>query len=151
WPFSVVFSPDGATLAVAAALNPDADARKDQPNSVIQLWDTQGWRLRHRLLCAAEEVKNVTFSPDGKLLAATHADRTATLWDPKRGTGVHVLEDVAGELTCLAFSADGKKLAAGNHDGWVRFWEVSTGRPLATLQVLPAEKPRSSAKEWIVF
>jgi WD40 repeat protein len=152
WPFSVVFSPDSATLAVAVGF--DIDARPDKEGgagSGVQLWETQGWRLRHRFLCASEEVKNVTFSPDGKLLAATHADRTATLWDPKRGTQVHVLEDAAGEQTCLAFSPDGKKLATGNHDGWISFWEVSTGRLLVTVQVLPVEKGHTGAKDWIAF
>jgi WD40 repeat protein len=62
----------------------------------------------------------LTFSPDGKLLAAVHGGRTATLWDPKGGAPLHVLEDTAGEVTCLAFSPDGHQLAGGNRDGWIR-------------------------------
>jgi WD40 repeat protein len=152
WPFSVLFSPDSAVLVVAAGFEADTRGPAEaQSGSAVQVWDTQSWRLKHRLLCDSEEVKNVTFSPDGKLLVATHANRTATLWNLKRGTRFHVLEDAAGELTCLAFSPDGKKLATGNHDGWICFWEVSTARPLATLQVLPAEVPRGCKKEWIAF
>jgi WD40 repeat protein len=152
WPSSVVFSPDGSLLAVAAQFDVDAPAGKEAlPGSAIQLWDTASWRLRHRMVCHTEEVKNLTFSTDGRVLAASHADYTATLWDPKRGARVHLLEDAAGEVTCLAFSPDGKKLATGNHDGWISFWDVSTGRLLVTLQVLPAEKPAAGGTEWIAF
>ncbi|MFL5244801.1 MAG: WD40 repeat domain-containing protein [Gemmataceae bacterium] len=105
----------------------------------------------HQLLCDGEETNNVTFSPNGRLLAASHADRTATLWDPRHGTQMHVLEDIAGEVTCIAFSPDGKKLATGNRDGWIRTWEVRTGRPLVTLQVLPTIKPLRGKKDWIAF
>jgi WD40 repeat protein len=149
WPFSVIFSPDSALLAVAAGF--ETGREKAAIGSAVQLWDTRNWRLKHRFLCESEEVKNVTFSPDGRLLAATHANRTASLWDPKRGTRLHVLEDATGELTCLAFSPDGKKLATGNHDGWISFWEVSKGTQLAILRLLPSEKPRDKKKEWIVI
>ncbi len=149
WPFSIVFSPDSASLAVAAGVY---DARKDDfTSSEVQIWDTENWRLRHRFVCDSEEVKNLTFSPDGKLLAAVHGGRTATLWDPKGGPPLHVLEDIAGEVTCLAFSPDGYQLATGNRDGWIRLWEASTGRPLATFQLLPADKPIRGKKDWIVF
>jgi WD40 repeat protein len=147
-PCCVVFSPDGVTLAVAAPLNPEGRAN-DEPGSVVQLWDTQSWRLRHRLLCDSDYVRNVTFSPDGKLFAATHGDRTVTIWSPKRGTCVHVLEDAAGEVTCLAFSPDGKKLATGNHDGWIACWEVNTAKLLVTIHDLPVDKPAGGKKEWI--
>jgi WD40 repeat protein len=103
------------------------------------------------MVCHTEEVKNLTFSPNSRVLAASHADHTATLWDSKRGTRVHLLEDAAGEVTCLAFSPDGKKLATGNHDGWINFWDVRTARLLVTLQVLPAEKPAAGGTEWIAF
>jgi WD40 repeat protein len=152
WPSSVVFSPDGSLLAVAAQFDVEAPAGKETlPGSAIQLWDTASWRLRHRMVCHTEEVKDLTFSPDGRVLAASHADHTATLWDPKRGARVHLLEDAAGEVTCLAFSPDGKKLATGNHDGWIRIWDVSTARLLVTLQVLPAEEPAAGGTEWIAF
>jgi WD40 repeat protein len=149
-PCCVVFSPDGATLAVAAPLNPEGRAN-DEPGSAVQLWDAQRWRVRHRLLCDSDYVRNVTFSPDGKLLAATHGDRTVTMWSPKRGTCVRVLEDAAGEVTCLAFSPDGKKLATGNHDGSITCWEVSTAKLLVTFRVLPGDKPAGGKKEWIAY
>src|SRR5262249_32180084 len=152
WPFSVLFSPDSALLAVAVAFETDTRGPVDAPTgSAVQLWDTHTWRLKHRILCDSEEVKNVTFASDGKLLAATHANRTATVWDARRGTQAQVFEDAAGELTCLAFSPDGKKLATGNHDGWLCLWEISTARLLATFRVLPGEKPRGSKKEWIAY
>jgi WD40 repeat protein len=152
WPSSVVFSPDGSLLAVAAGFDVDPPAGKEVlPGSAIQLWDTASWRQRHRMVCHTEEVKNLTFSPDGRVLAASHADHTATLWDSNRGTRVQLLEDPAGEVTCLAFSPDGKKLATGNHDGWITFWDVKTGRLLVTLQALPAQKPAAGGTEWIAF
>jgi WD40 repeat protein len=151
-PESIVFSPDESILAVATPLEEDAEAYKEErPRAAVQLWDTKRWRLRHRLDRRTEELGNLTFSPDGKLLAATHGNWTATLWDARRGTVVHTLADAAGEITCLTFSPDGKKLAAGNHDGWVTVWQVATAQLLATLQILPAAKASAASKEWITF
>jgi len=151
-PESIAFSPDEGILAVATSLEEDAEAYKEErPRAEVQLWDTRSWRLRHRLGCRSEEVKNLTFSPDGKLLAATHGDPTATLWDPRRGTVLHTLEDAAGVITCLAFAPDGKKLAAGNHDGWVTVWQAATARLLATLRILPPANLVAASKEWITF
>jgi WD40 repeat protein len=149
-PESIIFSSDDGILAVAVPPGEEGES-SERPRAEVQLWDTKNWRLRHRLRCRTDEVQNLTFSPDGKLLAATHRDWTATLWDPRRGTLLHTLEDAGGEITCLAFSPDGKKLAAGNHDGWVTLWQVSTARLLATVQILPGSRLSAASKEWITF
>jgi WD40 repeat protein len=151
-PSCLVFSPNGSILAIAADSYEDRQAfQEGRAVPTIWLWDTRRWRLWHRLPCSGDDVTCLAFSPDSKILAAAHADRTATVWDAKRGTVLHTLEDATGEMTCLAFSPDGKKLAAGNRDGWITLWQVATGMLLATLQVLPVDGRSRSAPEWIAF
>ena len=87
-------------------------------------------------------MNGVTFSPDGKLLAAAYGDRDVRLWNPATGQAVGALLTDAGPrvgVNGVAFSPDGKLLATADADGTVRVWSLATGQdpraPLATYTV----------------
>jgi WD40 repeat protein len=72
----------------------------------------------------------VTFSPDGKLLAAARDDKTVRFWDT--ATGQPHGQPLAGHtdrIRGIAFSPDGRLLASVSEDGTVRLWDVATGQP----------------------
>jgi eukaryotic-like serine/threonine-protein kinase len=69
----------------------------------------------------------VSFSPDGKLLATSSADKTARIWDAETGQLRVTLSGHTHDVNCVEFSPDGKTLATGSEDRTVRLWDAATG------------------------
>jgi WD40 repeat protein len=128
----VAFSPDGTLLATASR---DGTAR---------LWDTETGKPVHifadhehltRLAMAlgAAEFRDVTFSPDGTLLATAGRDKTARLWNTASGQPERTLSGHRGSVSGVAFSPDGTMLATASEDKTARLWDTATGQPIRTL------------------
>ena len=67
---------------------------------------------------------DVTFSPDGRLLAAGDWDGRVTLWDVSSGSRRKTFTETRGGVHCVEFSPDGKKLAVGSEDQTLRILDV---------------------------
>ncbi|MFI9246571.1 trypsin-like peptidase domain-containing protein [Streptomyces sp. NPDC053086] len=112
---SVVFSPDGHTLASGSF---DKTAR---------LWDLATGKTRTTLTGHDKAVESVAFSPDGHTLATAGDDSTVRLWDAATGKSrTTLVGNVAA--TSVAFSPDGHTLAIGSSDNTVSLWGVATGK-----------------------
>src|SRR6185437_9443884 len=61
-------------------------------DSILRMYDTATGKSRFAPAGHRGQVSNVTFSPDGRLLASVSADRTARLWDLATGREVRTLE-----------------------------------------------------------
>ncbi|MFN6445887.1 MAG: eIF2A-related protein [Nostoc sp. DedSLP05] len=116
---SVVFSPDGKTIATASN------------DTTIKLWDLKGKELTKSPLNHSAGVTSVVFSPDGKTLASVSKDKTVKLWDLK-GKLLHTLKH-GGEVTTVAFSPDNKILASGSENKTVKLWDLKKGKELTKL------------------
>ena len=67
-------------------------------------------------------VRDVAFSPDGKILATTSDDSNVMLWDVATGAELKTLEGHKEDVKQLAWSRDGKMLASGDEGGTIKLW-----------------------------
>ncbi|MEQ8970221.1 MAG: TIR domain-containing protein [Coleofasciculus sp. C1-SOL-03] len=106
--YSVVFSPDGKTMASASRDN------------TVRLWNQQG-ELLHTLSGHKDDVYSVVFSPDGKTIASASGDKTVRLWN-RDGKLLHTLSGHEDEVISVVFSPDGKTIASASYDKTLRLW-----------------------------
>lgn len=117
----VLLSPDGNTLAL-------------RDNDSISIYDVHGGRELRRWQSAPPSngrtgnARIMQFSPDGKILACTEAQKRVTLWNPANGDVTGVLKTERDGPTTLTFSRDGRHLAAGGSAGNVYVWEIATSK-----------------------
>jgi WD40 repeat protein len=88
------------------------------------VFETTTGRLLHQVDVDDETFREITFSPDGKLLAAG-GTWTVRVWDMETGKAAWQFEGHRGRVTSLAFSPDGKRLASASDDSTVLVWDVS--------------------------
>ncbi len=138
---SLAFSPDGATLATA-------DGHPWSGRGSAKIWDVKTGELQAELTIQGktdqlyiQAFSDITFSPDGTLLAAINADGNVQLWDAISHKEVRMMTGVSGEGSGVAFSPDGKLLAASGSTGGLfnqvpelRVWDLDTGELLYKLE-----------------
>jgi hypothetical protein len=129
----VTFRPDGNGLAVVVYQLPDSifPAGGDKPVAVpntIQLWDLTEPNKVATLDGHADNILNLTYSPDGTRLFSCARDDTARIWGPKAGKKLHDLAGFGKELRAATFSPDGKRLATGGMDNKIKLWDVENGK-----------------------
>jgi WD40 repeat protein/tRNA A-37 threonylcarbamoyl transferase component Bud32 len=133
---SVVFSPDGASVA---SVGFDGTAR---------IWDLATGKPRHVLTGHSGVVYDVAYSPDGRQVSTAGWDGTARVWDAVTGKSMQVLGGHGGHVEFVAFG--GKKLftlaaegGANGRAGAIRVWDPMTGQLIRTFDF--AWKPWSLA------
>ena len=123
--YSVVFSPDGATLASGiGSLAKSEDGTVRLGDGTVRLWDVASGRETAVLEGHTHWVRSLSFSPDGTTLASS-SENSVRLWDVASGRETVILEGHTDGVHSLSFSPDGTTLASGSEDGTVLLWDMT--------------------------
>ncbi|HXM57336.1 MAG TPA: WD40 repeat domain-containing protein [Candidatus Dormibacteraeota bacterium] len=90
-----------------------------------------------------DNLTEVAWSPDGRLLATSSSDGTARVWDAASGRERLRLQGHDDGVLSVAWSPDGGRLATCGRDRTVRVWDARAGAQLAELA--QAARPRAVA------
>jgi hypothetical protein len=97
------------------------------------LWEMATGKERLQIAPNDGLVKQLAFSPDGRLLASVGQWETIHVWDMWTGKEAARFTGHRGPIKTFAFASDSKTLASGGLDNTVLIWNVST--------LAPATKP----------
>lgn len=117
----LAWAPDGKTLAVGT-------------QGAVFLWDVLAGKQLARLadMNSSTQVYQLSWSLDGRSLAAGNDENTLLIWDMQSRSLQKTLQGTASVILSVAWSPEGDRLAAGNSDGTVQIWERATWRALHT-------------------
>src|SRR5262249_44382549 len=102
----------------------------------LGVWDVATGKLRGRLPKSSWSTSaNITFSPDGKKVAAARPDGSIGVWDTADGKELHALPAATTDPRLLTFTPNGRALAAADRTGAVRVWELASGRERRAVQM----------------
>ncbi|WP_030742507.1 trypsin-like peptidase domain-containing protein [Streptomyces sp. NRRL F-5135] len=116
---SVIFSPDGKTLAMA-----NGDGK-------LRLWDVSRRRLTATILGHADMAQAVAFTPDGKTLVSSGQDGTVKLWDARAHRRLATFTGHTATVGSVVVSRDGKTLVTTSEDRTIRLWDLETHQQVA--------------------
>jgi WD40 repeat protein len=134
---SLVFSPDGKTLARGTTDGPGNPLAGPGKSMKIKIWDATNGKKTATIeesgagLAAAGRHALVVFSPDGKTLAAPCNDGTVKLYDVGAANLAASLK--AGNYIPTSFfavfSPDGALLATTNEESGISLWNMPGAKP----------------------
>ena len=92
-----------------------------------------------------KQINQVTFSPDGALLASAAWDNHVKLWSARDGKFLNTLRAHVGPVYMTCFSADSRLLASCSKDTTLKVWDMRTGK---LKEDLPGHKDQVFALDW---
>jgi len=90
----------------------------------VLLWATADPTRPRTLEGHAGVVYGVGFTPDGRRLVSTGADRRARVWDVPTGRVLQEYQWHRSWVTCLAVAPDGLTVATAGEDRAIALWDL---------------------------
>jgi eukaryotic-like serine/threonine-protein kinase len=120
---ALAYSPDGKLLVVGLGEN---------GGGKVVLVSTENWQPRQHMTMS-NPVDAVTFSPNGRYIAAGDEDGTIRVWDVE-GREKCTLRGHGKRVTDLSYHPAGQLLASSSADGTVKIWHVPSHEEALTLK-----------------
>jgi WD40 repeat protein len=79
-------------------------------------------------------VFDLSFTPDGSLLASAGADKFARVFDVKTGKLVRAFEGHTNHVLGVAWNHTGRTLATAGADEVIKVWNLETGQQIRTIK-----------------
>jgi len=125
------------------AISPDGKHLAGVWDKQILLWDMDHGEEPRRF---GDAIGWLSFSPDGRRIAAEGKDHAVQLWDAATEQRVGGLgANKQGQLRAAAFLPDGKLLLVADYQDTLRLWDVTTGQVKRTYALDPEEVVRTLA------
>ena len=100
------------------------------------------------MIAHEDTILQLSYSPDGKTLVSSSADRTIRFWDAETLTSLKALDKQTDWVQAISISPDGKSRAAGRYDGSVSVYGLATYREvLGPLVAFAPYQPTASAEK----
>lgn len=119
------FNSNGTVLAAGSSFDPH-----------LKLWDTATGELIAALSEPQSRTRAVSFSPDGRFVAAGGGDKKIWVWELAAPQSFRRLVGHEDKVTRVAFTPDGEYLVSGDADGAILVWPTDT--PDGPRELVPA-------------
>jgi WD40 repeat protein len=157
-------SPDGSRLALGVGTGELTVIDRRRSSSRRLREGSPGWSARYSMLPNGKNlsfvegdvfpVETVTFSADGKRVAAAARDHTLRVWDTETGKQLLPRDDGHAPVLSVAFTAGGKHLLAIGTDHSVTTWDVLASKEVHRHQFPPLVSRNmnfsSDGRNWLV-
>lgn len=134
---SLAFNPTGTLLAVGTYSL--LTVAPFITNFRLSLWDAKRMVELQPLVGITEMVREISFSPDGRLVAAAHG-KAVSVWHVTSREQVQGPKSFNNSSTTVVFSPDGRFLAVGGADGAetfkVRVWDIREKKEIRDFNVI---------------
>ena len=132
---AVSFSPNGEMIATA------------RKNQAVKLWNGDGKLLTtlidnsltekdcetFKQVSHCDEVWDVSFSPNGEMIATASRDKTVKLWQRDDGKLIRTLRGHTDGVLSVSFNPKDQMLASAGYDKNILFWNTNDGSLIKTL------------------